>query len=254
MCKCIAMLLLAMVLMLPEVWAGSRLFNGSSDTIIVPGSSESVDGTNSYSMWVYFTALPSSGVYTTQYSDTALTGNVGVLIIYANIGGVLQWYVDTCLAFAQDKTRFFNQTLSATTWYHVGVTVDASLGEAGDDVKVYVNGSRVSMTSHSGAWGTNSSFYGQGGIGCLRWGPPNIAFHNGRIGRLARFKTVLNQAQITSLSRGTPPERIVPKGDLVCNYDIEGLGSVEVDRGPNRLDSTSIVGTSRASGPPVIPR
>jgi hypothetical protein len=248
-------LLLLLLLFLPlHSPAQSRLFvRANSDKVVVTGSSETLDLTNSYSAWVYLTGSPGASGYQV-YSDTGGTSRVGIRIAYYDPGGAAyRFYCAT--QNGPEIWRQFAVTLTTATWYHLTVTVNTALLVGNNDVKFYVNGTQISEHSNSGAnWVTNILNYSAGGIGCLTKDAGTSDEHwDGRIAQMARYKTALNQSQITALARGARFDRITPPEDLIQAWPVNGM-SAEQDWGPLHLTSNSISGTTVVAGPPTVPR
>lgn len=247
-------LLLLLSLILPFHSYAARLFVASnSDKIVVPGDSAIITGSHSYSWWMKPSSIPTSGVYQRIYSDGNGVASVGIGLSYEFPAGQAEHMcITTGPSFGNYIAKNFNISLSTGVWYHCAATIDPSLDDT-NEVKFYLNGTAQTLTSSDGSWVTNSAFYGTAGIGVLRW-TPDIAFFDGVLAQFIWIKGVLTPAEITALARGADFYKIRPPESYGKAYPIDGLSAIESDISPSHAHLTSISGTSKANGPPTVPR
>jgi hypothetical protein len=250
--------LLLLLLLLPLQAAAARLFvRANSDNITATGTTSNYGTANqSYSFWFYPVSSPAESTEWILFLDWLETGKISVDLSYEWNGSAYLLRIASSSAPATYQFRYFYATgaagvsaIPAGVWYHMAVTIEPSLGSA-TDAKWYVDGAvRNRQSDSGGSWSPGNGFYGSAYLGA----------NNGSSGcdcRIADFAwwqgVLLNTAQITALSRGARPDKV--QMNPTRYYPLEGWQSTEPDYGQFHLGSTSITGTSRANGPPVVPR
>ena len=235
----------------------SRLFNKSnSDRILVDGSGGG-GPVNGMAAWIYLTSQPSNGGAPYTIASNARFGWFGYGFYYYQTGGTKYLEYNTYPSFGTDRIVNAAVTLSSSTWHHVAFAVPAG----SSNHAIYVNG--VSQTlGRNDFLATNVSSGGQGMIGALNWSSVTW-FFDGRIAELALFSRFSDPPQAweaAALYKGTFPMELRPdnqytgephRWDFFSFHPLEGWSDPEPDWSSNRYHSTSIVGTSRADGPPT---
>lgn len=226
----------------------ARLFVASNgDKITVPSPAK-WSSALSISVWVYPTSQPSGGY--AIWSDTNGPGTQTFVLDYVNSSGTKQISVSWTTLFGQYTGTSANVTLSNGQWYHILWTADLSTNP--DTYHCYVNGTDNTVTASPSESGPPYVLGGTCRIGSIFWGT-EIDLFDGRIAEPAIWvDKVLNASQALALARGARADRVMLGPDRY--YLLEGWQDPEPDYGVSHLGSTSITGTSRANGPPVVPR
>lgn len=254
----LVVLMALVALTLQDLWAGSRLFvRSNSDKITVAGATSNYGTTNqSYSFWVYPTVAPTfpGEQYQTFYLDWNGAGKVGIVITY-EYNGVL-WLCRVLSTNGGAQIRYFGWVptsgtpLPLQTWNHIVITIEPGLANPVTDVKVWLNNVALTQYTNSGGnWNPEAASYGTAYLG-VGGGPTEYC--NMRMANFVWWSGVLlNPRQITALYRGEPASKV--QVNPTRDYPLDGLQSPEPNFGAGRVSGT-LTGTSRAPGPPVIPR
>jgi hypothetical protein len=236
---------------------GARLFvRTTNDTVTAVGSASNYGTANqSYSFWFYPTSSPAQSTEWIIWLDWAGTGQISMVLSYEWNGTFYALRAASSSSLNNYQFRYFYATGTngvaaiGIGWHHMVVTVEPGLGSSAD-VKWYVDGAgRNRYSDTGGSWSPGNGFYGSAYLGSNN----GTSSCDARIADFVWWQgVVLNAHEVAALARGQQPEKVHPNPKR--NYGFEGLRSPELDRSAERANTISITGTSRANGPPVIPR
>jgi hypothetical protein len=257
--KFVAVWLVALALM-PDTWGQARLFVKANSDKITTGS----DGTTpyaSFSLWFWLSSLPALNTQLWFYSDGNNQGyaSANVTFGYINDGGTYCFFFSEAATFpGGQRERKNNVTLNTGQWYHLVMVVDPSQSVT-EDVKFWVDGTSIAQSANYGGalTGPNVAFYGTAGIGVQRLIAGDVFHFDGRLSNLCFWaggdnSVLLNANERGALDRRADCLRVRPE-KLTSAWRINGLDSPERDL-KRRTYTGTVTGTSRANGPPLIPR
>lgn len=240
-------LILAGLLASPSSHAARVFTAASSNEIVIPSSTRWTTKISA-SAWINVAALPGTDVTYQILTDTNGAGQMAFSFRIENEGGTqkIKWAFNS--SFANYVTFSINSTLSTNTWNHIAWTYDSSDTHS----YIYVNGTQNAAGTSSAVAGSSTGSNAR--IGSRYWGGSTDGYFNGTIGPVALWTdvTVLNQLEVSALANGAQADRV--RLNPTRYYLLEGWQTTEPDYGVAHQGSTSISGTSRANGPPVLPR
>lgn len=227
--------LLLFVALSANLGQAARSFNGTTDTISIPGIGNALDittGPLTVAFWMYITANvagdPLSKSNTSTYQWLFEYNFGGTHQISANVvqTGVPPTNTVTCAT-----------TLSLNTWYHVAITWDTS----GGIYTLWLNGNSCVTVALHGVIASNAGNIFVGSFG------GNSTFFQGRVAEAGVWNASLPLLEIRTLATGVPPSR-VHATNLVGYWPLYGASgaTVEPDASGHKFNGT-ITGTTSAS-------
>jgi len=245
-------LLLALLLLLPLQSQAARLFVASNSDRVVYAEQPAWTTQISISLWIYPTSLPTiGGVLMGLVSDNASTDNGRrVLTCLLNSGGTQRIYFSYHNVNFILQDQYTDYTLTTGVWQHLAFTADYTAHAC----KIYVNGVSQTTVGPNVADGPPTISAGFPRVGNFYYAGTEAFFFDGRMAEVAIWQdvAVLNQSEVTALARGARPDKV--RINPTRYYPLEGWQTTEPDYGQFHLGTTSISGTSRVNGPPVLPR
>jgi hypothetical protein len=258
----ISALLLVLILTLPlppSAYAG-RSFNGSTDTISVPGVSNAIDINGSqitFSCWFMLTASPSNeitpcakwsssnaGGYMFNYNQSGFTGQVAGQI-YINIPENHFQYV------------FCSNTINLNQWYSMVLTYQNNL-----NMKVWLGtGGVVTLCGTDSSVGSTGAMVSSGGpltFGAPSTGRSGSVATQGKIAESAVWNIRLPDNLAAALAGGVCPvgasARRIGVPPPVGYWPLWGASgtSAEPDLSGN-ANSGTLTGTAQTAHPPCTP-
>lgn len=241
-------------LLIPLELDASRLFVASnSDKIVILGP-PLWTAQISASMWVYPVSLPTIPSVFMGIIDDNGTTSTTYRFVYGliNSAGTQQVLFGYNSSTGGTPLLTCNATLSTGQWSHLAFAFDNTTNP--DTLFIWINGASQTTTAPGNNGAPSGSDGGAPRIGNVRFNGVETFFFDGRIAEPALWIDVpiLNQQQVTALSRGARADRVYIQPDLY--YPVDGVFDPEPDYGKFHGKSVSITGTSRANGPPVVPR
>ena len=223
----------------------ARVFVAASNDYVGIPNTANIGTLLSVSTWVKPASAGAAGA-NYYFSKGNNTGDVNWAFGYT--GGVVRLvYTDSFVSFV---VWSYTVTLTVGQWYHLAWTVDWTTNP--DTVTVWIDGTQHAATCTLGSNNslpttTNPQTTAIGGyVGA------NFTF-DGSLAEPAVFDgSLLGANEIGSLARGERADKV--RFNVSSYFPLEGWQATEPDYGVNHLGSTTVTGTTRANGPPVIPR
>ena len=145
----------------------------------------------SFSVWIYPTSLVSNRVVA-WYHDTGASKYL-MRIRFLAATGQLLLYTDCGTA------RVIScGTVAVDTWYHLGVVLPDQ-----NNRHMFVNGTKYSGTGDTGAAVSMEEMY-------IARNPAGTEYYHGRICEIGMWSSVITDAEMAKLARGTSPRYIQP--------------------------------------------
>lgn len=172
-------------------------------------------GNFSYSFWVNFASMPSSGQYyafwTAGVNGGSRTQFFGVYTI-AGTYQIVSILTGTLASFINDATLPWN------VWTHIVITYD------GTNVKWYKNGSLYQTIAYSGGYGTTSiTVLGSQGNPAIYTGETQVFGYNGSMDEAGIWSKALSTTEITDLYNSGNGQTMILFTPTTCRIRQIGL-------------------------------